>query len=76
MIHFQRMWTSNVWPTQVRANNFFVSVNICFIFITNLILVLQYLDGQDVVTDDLRANLLSLEMKEAIVEFTGIRLSI
>jgi hypothetical protein len=39
-------------------------------------LVLQYLDGQDVVTDDLRANLLSLEMKEAIVEFTGIRLSI
>ncbi|CAB3983590.1 centromere O-like [Paramuricea clavata] len=29
-------------------------------------------DGQDVVTDDLRANLLSLEMKEAIVEFTGI----
>jgi hypothetical protein len=30
--------------------------------------ILHCLDGQEVLTDDLQANLLSLELKEAIVE--------
>ncbi len=36
-------------------------------FFNNLYAYFGYLDGQDVITHDLRANFLSLEMKEAIV---------
>ena len=44
----------------------FSILQVCFF--NNLYAYFGYLDGQDVITHDLRANFLSLEMKEAIVD--------